>query len=260
MTALKKSRIFIPAAALALPLLITGCGDDSEEVITRVFIEAPWQGDEKYTYELATEGDDVYGSCTLETDVEFAPGQTKLSRLCGDAPGPHRDDGTSVVESDTLTPVSSSRVQTDAEKQDRFAFTATYEYPVAHFESDENGKKRTTDRDLPEPTEESPDPGYYDDESLLWLVRGIDLTEGYEGSFRNVSAATGAVFTVDLEVQEKEEVEVPAGTFEAWKVRVRTDTVTQYMWVEAAAPHRLVKARVYGLQEVEYALTGGDEG
>ena len=91
-------------------------------------------------------------------------------------------------------------------------------------------------------------------------VRGIDLTEGYEGSFRNVSAATGAVFTVDLEVQETEEVEVPAGTFEAWKIRVRTDTVTQYMWVEAAAPHRLVKARVYGLQEVEYALTGGDEG
>ena len=45
---------------------------------------------------------------------------------------------------------------------------------------------RNTSRDLPEPTEEWPTPGWYDDESLFWLVRGVELREDYEDHYTHV--------------------------------------------------------------------------
>ncbi len=74
-------------------------------------------------------------------------------------------------------------------------------------------------------------------------MRGIPLREGFEGSFTNVNARS-SVFSAEVAVEEMEEVEVPAGTFQAWKVRLETSTVTQLIWVEAEAPHRVIRARI----------------
>ena len=101
----------------------------------------------------------------------------------------------------------------------------------------------------------SPDPGYYDDESLLWLVRGIDLREGYEASYQNVGAGTGQTFTVDILVEGQEQVRVPLGEFAAWKVRIHTASVTQYVWIETEGAHRLIQARIKGIQDVTYKMT-----
>ena len=108
------------------------------------------------------------------------------------------------------------------------------------------------------PSETSPDPGYYDDESLLWLVRGMDLREGYEATYQNVNAGTGGTFPVDLKVEGQETVTVPAGEFTAWKVRIRTASVTQFVWVEASGSRRLVKARIEGIEDVIYELTASN--
>lgn len=246
--------VALPAALAGV--LLAGCAGSEDPPAERVFLGPPWTADERFTYDLLASGREPYGSCVLETDVEFQPGVTRLSRLCSDEPGPHRDDGTATVEAQTLEPVSSTRVQVDAEKNRRISFTATYAYPVVKFEADDNGKIRRTERDLPQPTGTNPDPAYYDDESMLWLVRGIELRTGYEGTYRNVSAATGAVFDVTLRVEGEETVTVPAGTFRTWKIRISTSTITQFAWVEAEAPHRVIKARVHGLQDVDYVLSG----
>ena len=101
-----------------------------------------------------------------------------------------------------------------------------------------------------------PEPAWYDDEELLWLVRGIPLREGFEGSFTNVNASTGRVFSAEVTVDEQEVVEVPAGTFQAWKVRIVTSTVTQLIWLDTEAPHRVVRARI---ERLTYELTGIEE-
>jgi len=92
----------------------------------------------------------------------------------------------------------------------------------------------------------------------LWLVRGIDLREGYEGSYQNVNAGTGQTFPVDLKVEGQEEVTVPAGTFTTWRVRIRTASVTQFAWVETDGSRRLVKARIEGIEDVIYELTASN--
>jgi hypothetical protein len=39
-------------------------------------------------------------------------------------------------------------------------------------------------------------------------------------------------------------VTVPAGSFETWRVSIQTASITQRIWVEVAAPHRMIKARI----------------
>ncbi len=168
--------------------------------------------------------------------------------------GLNSDTGTALVESQTLLPVSSNRTVVHPEDNERLSFTAEYEPPRVTFISDENGKTRETERELPEPDDVSPDPGYYDDVSLLWLVRGVELREGAESSFQDVNAGTGQVFRVDLKVEEQERITVPAGDFETWRVRIRTASITNYYWIEADSPQRLIKARIRGIQDVNYEL------
>lgn len=251
---MKSLRTIPVLLGLALALFLSSCAGSDDRTLTKVFVGPPWTGDERNEYDLIDEGGDLYGKCVLETDVEAEPGRTRLSRLCANEPR-YRDDGTVLVDSQTLLPFEAARVRTDAEKSERVAALSTYEPPIVKFTFDDKGKIREAERDLPEPTEKSPDPGYYDDESLLWLIRGIDLREGYEGSYQNVNAGTGQTFPVDLKVEGQEKVTVPAGEFMAWKVRIRTASVTQFAWVETDSPRRLVKARIEGIEDVIYELT-----
>ena len=240
----------------ALALLAASCGGQSEKTLTRVFVAPPWTEDESLEYRLLAERDEVYGKCAMELELDAEPGLTRLNLLCDDEPQPHRDDATALVDSQTLVPVSSSRVVVDAEENDRFSVSTEYNPPdEVRFESNDNGTIRSTTRDLPEPSDSSPDPGYYDDVSLLWLVRGIDLREGYEASFQNIAANTGQTFPVTLTVEEQETITVPAGEFVTWKVRISTASVVQFAWVDIEAPHRLVKAQIRGVQDVTYELT-----
>jgi hypothetical protein len=251
------ARIFSLVLAGTLAVVLSSCAGSNDRTLSKVFVAPPWTGDERNVYDLIDEGGELYGTCVLETDVDAEPGKTRLSRLCANEPR-YRDDGTVLVDSQTLVPFEAARVRTDAEKNERVAALSVYEPPIVKFTFDDKGKVRETERDLPEPTRTSPDPGYYDDESLLWLVRGMDLREGYEASYQNVNAGTGQTFRVDLKVEGQETVRVPAGEFSAWKIRVRTASVTQFVWVEAEGSHRLVKARIEGIEDVIYELTGSN--
>lgn len=246
----------LPLFALAAfaALALAACTGRAAPPAERVFLGPPWTGDERLVYDLLAGGREPYGTCVLETDVDFEPGKTKLSRLCSDGAGLHRDDGISIVDSQTLEPVSSERIQVGGGENRHISFTATYADTVVTFEANRDGTVRQTERPLPQPTEENPDPAFYDDETMLWLIRGIDLRTGYEGTYRNASAATVAVFDVTVYVEAEEEVTVPAGTFLTARMRISTATTTQFAWVEVAAPHRLIKARIHGFQDVVYLL------
>lgn len=246
---MKKSVALLTCVLLGA-LLLSSCASSGEKKLMKVFVHVPWTGNESNEYNLVIENDELYGTCTLETKLNDGGPNTRLNRLCGD--GENRDDGTVLVDPATLRPIEAKR--TSQRKDDIVSFVSTYQEKTVTFSSDENGKKRQTERELPQPDSTSPDPGYYDDESLLWLVRGIELREGYEGTYQNISAGTGQTFWVDLKVEKQERVKVPAGEFTAWKVRISTGTVTQFAWVDVESPNRLVQARINGVQDVTYKL------
>jgi uncharacterized protein DUF3108 len=218
----------------------------------KIFASAPWDGPERLTYDLKQKGDSDEASCVLSTAL--SGDETKLTRECQDENG-NRDTGEVVVASDTLDPQSSSRTLYDADKDRTTVHKVTYQDLKATFETTSGGKTRSTTRDLPEPTEDDPNPGWYDDESLLWLVRGIKLEDGYKASYTHViNAGAPRVVSVDVSVHELETVKVPAGEFRAWRVRVSRDSVYTF-WVEEAGEHRVVKAQIedstYELEKAE---------
>ncbi len=250
----------VAVVALAGAALVA-CGSEPLESHPPIFAEAPWTGPERLHYNLL-ERDDLEGTCVLETAPEIEPGVTEVRRLCQDAEeGRYRDNGRARVDSTTLRPLSSLRVVLDLVEGSSRQFATTYlpAEGIVRFESkqfdgdaEEPSDSLEAQRDLPEASANLPEPGWYDDEELLWLVRGIPLREGFEGSFTNVNASTGRVFGADVAVEAREEVEVPAGTFQTWKIRIETSTVTQFIWVDQEAPHRLVRARI---ERLTYELT-----
>ncbi len=250
----------LAALALAAAIALVACGSAPLEAHAPIFTEAPWSGAERLQYNLM-QRDNLEGICVLETDPEVAPGVTEMRRLCRNAEeSRYEDNGRVRVESATLRPISSLRVVQDLEGDARH-FETTYapQEGLVRFRSteyedgaEEPSETVTAERELPKATAETPAPAWYDDETLLWLVRGVPLREGYEGSFTNVNARS-SVFSAEVKVEEREDVEVPAGTFVTWKIQIKTSTVTQLIWVEDAAPHRIIRARI---ERLTYELTG----
>lgn len=240
--------ILLPAIAAAL---FAACGSDEERTISKVFQAAPWQGAETLTYNLSRRGEPSAGACVLTTEPDFEPGKTRLRQSC--TSDQHTDEGSVVVDAQTLKPDFATRIATDAEKNRRTTWTNTYEAIVVRFEADTNGSVSRTTRDLPKPSPLSPDPGWYEDGSLLWLVRGLPLRDGFAASYMHViNAGQPRVLPVDISIESPQAVKVPAGTFTAWRVLIKRENTTYSFWVDQQAPQRVVKARI---EDVTYELT-----
>ena len=252
---MKLSGTAIPLGILGVVTLVlaVACTSSSPTRYDKIFQGPPWTGPESYTYNLLDQGGHLYGTCTLDTKPEVQPGRTELDRVC--ANGPNHDNGTVIADSKTLIPFSSSRTISDDAKNTKTVFTATYQYPVVQLHSDDNGKLHDVSRDLPKPDATSPNPGYYDDDSLLWLVRGISLQNGLEANYRNILSGNAQINDVNVSVGKQERMKVPAGEFDAWNIRIQTGSVTQHIWVEAASPHRMIQA---SLETLTYQLTGSN--
>jgi hypothetical protein len=242
---------FTLAGLAGFALFGAACGAGEDAPTSKIFAAPPWESSERATYDLLDEGRRLYGVCILETASTGAT--TELARLCTDSEGGgNRDDGSAVVDSGTLQPISSQRVLVNTDSGTRTEFSGEYlldSVVLSHARSDlqtpeEIEDERRTVRDLPEPDDRSPDPGYYDDESLFWLVRGIPLEEGWEGAYHNVNLGTAGISVAEVFVEQRETIAVPAGEFETWRIRLRTASITQRIWVEVEAPHRMIRADI----------------
>lgn len=233
------------AAALLIISFALGassCGDD-ERPLTRVFAGPTWQTGEMLAYQLR-QRDQILGSCTLSVDAAEGPSRTRFTSLCSSPDGRYRDDRTVEADARTLQPARSERVIARLDEGTESVFTATYRETDVLLEARAEGKHNETTRPLPAPTERSPDPAYYDDVSLFWLVRGLPLAKDFEGAFRDVNAGNARVFTVVVRVTGTATVEVPAGLFETWEIEVKTESVTQVFWVERTGSRRVIRARI----------------
>ena len=125
---------FVPLVLLIAALM--ACSDDSI-AISKIFVAPPWTGTEEYSYRVTDKGVDGEGRCRLVTTPESAPGQTKIERLC--EKDEFRDDGTVIVDSRTLEPIESTRVNADTKKGKTSTFSVTYADNVATFVADIDG-------------------------------------------------------------------------------------------------------------------------
>jgi hypothetical protein len=227
---------------LALGLLLAACADE-DIPSSKIFAAPPWTGAERYAYEVVVRGVSGAGHCDLVTTPEVEPGRTLLQRLC--SKDQFTDNGSVIVESATLRPIESERVNADSERDRRIVYRIVYGETEATFSADDGSTRRETSRRLPAPDNAHPDPGYYDDESLLWLARGLAFRDGFDDGYHHViNAGQPRVLPVAVTITGQEDVETPAGTFRTWRVRFQRESTVYFVWVDVEAPHPVVQARI----------------
>ncbi len=226
-----------------LPLLAAGCGGGEELPASRVFGRPVWERGEQLAYTVRDRGE-VRGSCLLSVEEGGDPEEVRLITSCGNPDGSRLDERNVLVEESTLRPISSVRTIRNVEKNSRTTFTADYGDKEVVLAADANGDRSEAERELPQPSPEEPDPGFYDDASLFWLIRGVPLEAGFDRAFLDVNPGNARTVRVRIVVTGSETVSVAAGDFDVWRVELRTESITQIMWVEKRSPQRIVLARI----------------
>jgi hypothetical protein len=220
------------AAAVAA---LAACSDESGELVARDIVsQIPWQAPETAQYRLL-QGDDVKGAGRLTVGDEQRGSITMVQAF--EIPDEEITDTIFVEASDeTLRPKEVGRVIDGPEGERgcaaQYSSTGNSVRVVQRAGEDE----RTDELDLP--------PEHYDTWTDLFLWRTIEFFEGNEVKYVDVlscSLAKPDLLSIVLKVKEIEEVTVPAGTFQAWKMEIRSGGRTQKAWYADDARRTLVR-------------------
>jgi len=208
---------------LASPLLAAACAEVEPPVTQDIVSVIPWPDRERAEYALLDDGEEV-GRGTLSVTRRDERFELRLRFENEEAV----DESVVLVDAQTLKPYT---VRREISQQ---AKTTTGEYDetegiVRITEVGSDGGERVVPHRLEE--------HYYDNESSLFLWRTVAFEEGYQANYHAVLVNQGAQRVVALEVVGKEEVKVPAGTFQAWRVEMRSRGNRQIAWY-ADTPER----------------------
>jgi len=228
----------IAALSLAGCEATTPTAATSDIVDTVAFVDG-----EQLTYELVNVQGDPLGTGVLTVRLEgtrfvleqhFESPATAVAELS-------TDDVTLAVDATTLRPFGGLRevvrVASDGTKKNEI-----YEW-VYDIDGDVTGLgyNSTIDGETDRGELEDLRDHYYDNESSLWLWRTLTFSEEFEASYVSVNPLGGKQQTVKVQTPSTETIEVPAGTFEVWRLIVRNGRSLRSAWINVEAPHEVVQ-------------------
>jgi hypothetical protein len=225
--------LLAPLAAAAL-LLAAACGDSEAPQPPgdrEVLFSIPWTAPERFEYLIESRAG-VTGSGTFTLSEE--DGVLTMTQAYVVPSEEVRDTVTVEADPQTLRPVRVKRV-IDGPRGTREC-VADYGAETVTVEQRTDDDTRTDVLDLPERA--------YDTWGDLFLWRTLDFQNGFRIAYRDVltcSLARPDVITVELEVRGTETVEVPAGSFETWRMDIRSGGETQRAWYSTGEERLLVR-------------------
>lgn len=244
MIAVRSRRALLVLLALTVASMLAGCAAVTPAPKTSaVFAAAPWRGGERHEYRLLNSAGEEIGRGVLTTKVEgdrLVLGQLYTGTRVPEGGGePVRDEVALTVEAGTLRPVQGVRSTSGGATGTQPSRT-TWEYGV------DAGKTRLATRverssGKPEEHSQSVRDLAYDNESALWLWRGIAFAEGYDESYASMNPFERTQQTVSLRVPQREQIEVPAGKFDAWRILLRNGRAVRTAWISSTSPHQIVR-------------------
>ena len=236
----------LPAALVGLSMLlalVAACGGDGSGGTSDVVAQIPFTAGERMAYELRNNTGEIVAQGILSTRREDADLVLRQEyQQLGEPEGedPATDTIAVTVDGLTLKPASGSRLITQRAPGDS---VDTDEYEWQYLADQEHGSLAVT-RQRTDETEErdlSLRENHYDNESSLWLWRTLDLADGYEARYVSVNHLDPSQQTVTVRVTRRQTIDVPAGTFETWRLLVRTGRATRVVWISMASPHEVVQ-------------------
>ena len=233
---MRAGRSGIPALlALSLLLAFAGCSDDDGGTISgggNLLVDIPWTVPETASYKLFNDEEEI-GSAQLS--IEAGEQGYDNFKQSFEFPGRQISDKVAVAAgADSLAPNTVTRIviSPDGRRTWDVSYAASAVTVVQKDEDDE----RTDTIDIPRTS--------YDTWTDLFLWRTIDFKEGYEVKYAAVVTADFAkpdVISIVLKVTGLETVTVPAGTYEAWRLEIRSGGRTQKAWIANDDQRTLVR-------------------
>lgn len=230
-------RKLLPAISMFLGLMVfaascleaqSACAQEDDDIVTSI----PWADQESADYLLMDpDSGEVCGNGTLS--IERSGDQYELSLLF-ESEG-NTDMTTVLVDAETLQPASVRRerlIDGDSEIVEGEYDDVEKVIRIVELVGDDR-------REIPRRLDED---RYFDNETSLFLWRTLRFEEGYETSYETVLANQGgAQRTVRLRVDSIEQITVPAGTFDAWRVEIVAGDVNQLAWFTQTPEHYLLQ-------------------
>lgn len=218
------------AALAACALLLVACGSSvTTEVIP---VQMPLPEREEAVYRVEDKDGQQIGRAVFTIAPDGADARVTQDYRFGEG---EIDSSSAVVDRASMRPRSSERLVEDAGK--RYDTAAVYEDAkvVVTFTGDQG--ERTREADISETA--------YDNLESLFLWRTMEMGAGEKTSYINVvvdpkrGSISRALGTV--EVSGREQVQLPSGVVEAWRVDFNSAGVTNHAWYAVDGDRRLVK-------------------
>ncbi len=246
-TARRAPRLAPLLVVLAGALLLAGCsGATSSSETEDVFVASPFEGGESLRYEVVQlDGTEriLVGHGTLSVEAEdgrLALHQSYVEAETPEGATPVTDDVTVWVQPGTFRPLGGERTVVER-GEDGDVSTMRHAWTYVEGEGEDDDPRLVVTRDGGNERSMRLRDHYYDNESSLWLWRSIDLVPDYEAVYVSVNPMERSQQAVTLRVPQTETITVPAGEFEAYRLLFRTGRAVRTAWIEAAAPHRLLR-------------------
>lgn len=203
------------------------CAQEEQDIVEAV----PWSDDERAEYVLLDRfSREECGTGTLTAERQGDQFELTL-RFESDT---NRDTSSIIVDDESLQPLSVRRERIIEGETEAVEGEYDREEQVIRVVEFVDGGPQTVSRKLEESV-------YYDNESSPFIWRAIRFEEGYEATYNTVLVnQRGLTREVTLLVVGKEEVTVPAGTFDAWRVDISTEYVDQRAFFTDTPDHRMI--------------------
>lgn len=230
---MKKSLLILSLLAIVC-LALAGCCPPA--VATLTISQIPWPDEEVTTYNIEDQDGNAIGSYELtvhkDGDTYILTGYSELSIEGIEA----TDEITITVNATDLKPISGMETMVIDEQTMELATT---------YSAGELAITATVDGEVQSDTISIPADAY-DDGEVFFLLRTIPFEIGYAATFTDVLAASAATAKTTITVVGEEEVEVPFGSFDCYKLEVSIAGIPakQYTWYGVNSPHYLVKFEV----------------
>lgn len=224
-------RALLGLALIALlSLALAACGESSSRLSTMIVVSSmPWQPPEEAHYRIL-DGNDEIGTGVLR--IERQHDDLILTQTFESEE--FRDEVVATVDAGTMAPRSVERLIEGPEGPRHWQANYDSQRVVVVQRTDDDERRD----ELSVPTNS------YDSWTDVFLWRTIGFFDGYEATYTDVLSATLVkpdIISQTLEVKGKDTVEVPAGTFEAWRLEIRSSGGKQTAWYSDSRTRPLVR-------------------
>lgn len=222
--------LLLPALLLALTAAVACSGGDEELVARDIVAKSLWPPGDSAHYKVTA--NDVDGKC----DIAVTKQDSDLVMTQSCQSGDFTDRVTLNVDPSSLRP---RKLQREINGPDGpVDCTATYDGGTLNVKWTFGTEERTGALQVPTAS--------YDSWSDLFLWRTIQFSQGGEEKYTDVGSCTQQradpkLAGVRLDITAKEQLEVPAGQYNAWRVEVHSEGHTQTAWYTDDDKHTLVK-------------------